>query len=179
MPIPEDEMLGPGLERRLKAALDEVTPPSRSLSSARYRMGAARGLNRAWRFAPALVAIAAAGAALTATAATGSPNPAIWRDRAGSVLLNVGHFSGSTPKAVQSHKPQPMVSPSDESNGATHPTPSSHPKQSPEPTERPETTPGPEPSAGPEPSPTPDSSGGIESSGGSEPSPTPTSGDGG
>jgi len=176
MPIPDDEMLPAGLEKRLKAALDEVTPPSPSLSSARYRMGAARGLNRAWRFAPALVGIVAAGAVLTATAATGSPNPAVWKDRAGTVLLNVGHFPG--PKA----SPNPRVSPSDEHKETSRPTPSSsrQPKESPEPTERPESSPRPEPapSERPEPAPTPDSSGGHDTSGGSEPSPTPTSGDG-
>jgi hypothetical protein len=88
MPIPDDEMLGSGLEKRLKAALDDVVPPSPSLASARYRMGAAKRLSRAWRLAPALVAIVAAGAAVTATAATGSPNPAIWRDRAETVIPN-------------------------------------------------------------------------------------------
>ena len=49
MPITDDELLSPGLEKRLKAALDEVVPPSPSLSSARYRLGAARRLSRAWR----------------------------------------------------------------------------------------------------------------------------------
>jgi hypothetical protein len=111
MPIPDNEMLGPGLERRLKTALDEVLPPSPTLSSARYRMGAARRLSRAWRFAPALVAIAAAGAALTATAATGSPNPAIWRDRASAVIQNVSHFPTSTPKATKSPKQEPRGEP--------------------------------------------------------------------
>ncbi len=182
MPTPDDEMLGPGLEKRLKAALDEVVPPSPSLSSARYRMGAASRLSRAWRFAPALLAIVAAGAAVTATAATGSPNPAIWRDRAETVIQNATHFPGSSPKAEQSPRPQPRVSPSDEGTGPSHPTPSSgsefEPKQSPEPTERPEPSPSPEPSERPEPSPTPDSSGGHDSSGGSEPSPTLSSSDG-
>jgi len=174
MPIPEDEMLGPGLEKRLKAALDGVTPPSPSLSSARYRMGVARRLSRAWRFAPALVAIAATGAALTATAATGSPNPAIWKDRAGTVLLNVGHVP--SPNA----SPKPRVSPTDGRKETSRPTPSgSHePKESPEPTQRPEPKQSPEPSDRPEPTPTSDASAGHDSSGGSEPAPTPTSSDG-
>jgi hypothetical protein len=175
MPIPDHETLGPVLEKRLKAALDEVTPPSPSLSSARYRMGVATRLSRAWRFAPALVAIAAAGAALTATAATGSPNPGIWKDRAGTVLLNVGHFP--SPKA----SPKPRVSPTDERKETSRPTPSSshEPKESPEPTQRPEPRQSPEPSDRPEPTPTSDSSGGHDSSGGSEPSPTPTGTDDG
>jgi hypothetical protein len=169
MPIPDDEMLGPGLEKRLKAALDEVVPPSPSLSSARYRMGAAKRLGRAWRFAPALVAIAAAGAVLTATAATGSPNPAVWRDRAGTAIQNAGHFPSSSPKATHSPKPEPRESPDGKGSGSSRPTPSSprppEPKESPEPSDR------------PEPSPTPDSSGGNDGSGGPRPSPTP-SGDG-
>lgn len=168
MPIPEDEMLGPGLEKRLKAALDEVKPPSPSLASARYRMGVARRLSRAWRLAPALVAIAAAGAALTATAATGSPNPAIWKDRAGAALLNAGHFPSTN------ESPKPRVSPTDGRKETSPPTPSSshEPKESPEPRQSPE------PSDRPEPTPTSDSSGGHDSSGESEPSPTPTSSDG-
>jgi outer membrane biosynthesis protein TonB len=175
MPIPEDEMLGPGLERRLKAALDEVVPPSPMLSSARYRMGAVTRLSRAWRFAPALVAIGAAGAVLTATAATGSPNPAIWRDRAGTVLQNVGHFAGSSPKATQSPKQEPRETPDDNVTVPSRPTPSSSqkpaPRQSAEPTDGPEPAPSPEPSESPEPSATPDSSGGSDSSS------TPTGGD--
>ncbi len=177
MPITDDELLGPGLEKRLKAALDEAVPPSPSLSSARYRLGAARRLSRAWRFAPALVAIAIAGVAVTATAATGSPNPAIWRDKAETVIQNAGHFPGTSPKPAPSPKPR-----SDGESTANHATPSdgheSEPKQSPEPTERPEPSPSPEPTERPEPSPTPDSSGGHDSSGGSEPSPTPSSSDG-
>jgi hypothetical protein len=180
MPIPENEKLGPGLEGRLKAALDKVVPPSPMLSSARYRTGNVKTLTRAWRFAPALVAIVAAGAVLTATAATGSPNPAIWRDRAGTVIQNVGHFASSSPKATKSPKPEPRESP-DNGTVQSHPTPSSghalEPRQSPEPTERPEPSSSPEPTEQPEPSPT-DSSGGNDSGAGSGPSPTPSSNDG-
>ena len=172
MPIPDDKMLGSALEKRLRAALDEVTPPSPLLASARYRQGVAKRLSRAWRFAPALVATAAAGAALTATAATGSPNPAIWKDRAGTVIQNVGHFPSSSPKAVQSPKPQPRAS---SPSQVSRPTPSNHelePRPTSEPTERPEPSPSPEPTELPEPTPTSDSTGG------SEPSPTPSSSDG-
>lgn len=170
MPIPNEEMLGPGLESRLKAALDEVVPPSPALSSARYRMGPAKSFSRAWRFAPALVAIAAAGAALTATAATGSPNPAIWRDRAGTVIQNVSHFPGPSPKSVPRAKPAPRVSPTGEGSIPAHPTPSSgRPKPTSEPTDRPEPPPSPEPTDPPEPTPTPDPSLGS----GPDPSPSP------
>ena len=170
MPIPDNEMLGPRLEKRLKAALDEVVPPSPSLSSARYRMGVAARMSRVWRFAPALAAIAAAGAVLTATAATGSPNPAVWRDRAGTAIQNVGPFPKSTPKATHSPKAEPRESPDDKGTAPTRATPSStrppEPKESQEPSDR------------PEPSPTPDSSGGQSGSGDSEPSPTRSGEDG-
>jgi len=176
MPIPDDEILGAGLEKRLKAALDEVVPPSRSLSSARYRMGAEKRLSRAWRFAPVLVGIAAAGAVLTATAATGSPNPAIWRDRAGTVIQNVSHFPSSSPKATHSPKPEPRDGQDGNGDGSSRPTPSS--TQQPEPKGSPEPTESPEPTDRPEPSPTADSSDGHDGSDSSEPSPTSSSDDG-
>jgi hypothetical protein len=172
MPIPEDEMLGPGLERRLKAALDVVVPPSPMLSDARYRMGVAKSFSRAWRFAPALVAIAAAGVAITATAATGSPNPAIWRDRTVTVIQNVSHFPGPSPKAAQTAKPAPRETPDGQGTGPVRATPSSGhtPKPTAEPTERPEPKPTPEPTDQPEPTPPSDSSQG------SSPSPPPDDG---
>jgi outer membrane biosynthesis protein TonB len=173
MPTPDKEMLSPGLERRLKAALDEVVPPSPTLSSARYRMGVARQWSRAWRFAPALVAIAAAGAALTATAATGSPNPSVWRDRAGTVIQNVGHLPSPT-RAAKSPKPAARQTPEDKATEPSRPTPSSNqePKESPEPSDKPG------PSERPEPTPPPGSDGGDDSSGGGNPSPTPPDGGG-
>lgn len=176
MPIPERDLLGPGFERRLKAALDKVVPPSPLLSSARFRTGNARRLSRAWRFAPALVAVGAAGMVLTATAATGSPNPAIWRDRAGTVIQNVAHYPGTGPKAVQGPKSQPRATSQGQGPGTSRPTPvTGHdpaPKPSAEPTDRAEQSPRPEPtpSERPEPSPTPDHS--AQST--PEPSPTPS-----
>jgi hypothetical protein len=175
MPISDDDVLGPGLEKRLKAALDEVVPPSPHLSSARYRMGGAKRLGRAWRFAPALVGIMAAGAVVTATAATGSPNPAIWRDLAGTVIQNVAHFPGPSPKATKSPKPQPRASAATQATGNGHPSPTSghevDPKPQPQPTDKPEPEsspnpphehPGPSPTddhwghPGPSPSPSPE-----------------------
>ncbi len=178
--------MGPDFERRLKAALDKVVPPSPLLSSARYRAGIARRLGRAWRFAPGLVAIGAAGMALTAAAATGSPNPAVWRDRAGTVIQNVGHFPGTSPKAVQSPRSTPRATSQGQGTGTSHSTPSSghevEPKVSPEPTDRhgesprptptPSERPEPTPSERPEPSPSPD-----DHSGKNEPSPSPTPSD--
>lgn len=177
MPIPEHKPLGPGLEKRLKAALDEVVPPSPLLASARYRMSTARRVRRAWRFVPALVAAGAAATAITATAATGSPNPAIWRDRAGTVIQNVSHFPPSSPKAAQSVKPQPEATSPSQETGSSHATPPTdreyQPKPSPEPHDRSGPLPGPDPNPPherPGPSPTADHSGDVEPS----PSPTPS-----
>jgi outer membrane biosynthesis protein TonB len=165
MPIPEHNTLGTGFERRLKAALDKVTPPSPLLSSARYRSGAALLPRRAWRLVPVLVAVTAAGAALTAAAATGSPNPVVWTERAGSAIESVSKPAAS-PKAAPAPRPQPSRGTSSgQGTGPVRPTPSGHeqePQRSPEPTERPEAPPQPQPSPSPretpEPSPTPDSS---------------------
>lgn len=165
MPIPEHNTLGPGFERRLKAALDKVTPPSPLLSSARYRSGTGMLPRRAWRLVPVLVAVVAAGAALTAAAATGSTNPMVWTERAGSAIESVSKPVLS-PKAAHTPRPQPSRDTSSgQRTGPGRPTPSGHdqePQRSPEPTERPEASPQPQrspsPRETPEPSPTPDSS---------------------
>jgi hypothetical protein len=169
MPIPERELLGPGFERRLKAALDKVVPPSPLLASARYRMSAPRRIGRAWRFAPALVAAGAAVMAISATAATGSPNPSVWRDRAGTVFQSVTHLPGVSPKAVQSAKP-PKGTPAGQETGTGRTTPPATHEPQPRPTERPEPTDTPQPAEPPEPSPTPEPQGGSDS--------TPTATDG-
>jgi hypothetical protein len=178
MPITEHDKLDPGFEKRLKAALDSAIPPSPLLSSARYRSLTAWP-GRPWRLAPALVAIGAAGMALTAAAATGSPNPAVWTERAGSVIQFVSHVPAATPKAARTPRPEPSHGNPSGGTGGGHPTPSTGREQEaspgPEPTERPEASPQPEPSPSPhdspEPSPTPDGSGGQE------PTPTPTQDD--
>jgi hypothetical protein len=177
MPTSDDDTLGPALERRLKAALDQVVPPSPQLSNARYLIRAGKPWSRAWRLAPALVAVAAAGAVLTATAATGSPNPAIWRDRAGIVIQNVGHFPASIPKAAHSPSSKPRASTTTQETGSTHPTPTSghefQPKPSPEPSEQPEPESSPEPTSGEDPTPNPNQ----PPQGGSQTSPTPSPSD--
>jgi outer membrane biosynthesis protein TonB len=186
MPIPEHSPLGPDFEKQLKAALDRVRPPSPLLSSARYRSAPAGRLGARWRLAPALViAIGAAGVALTAVAATGSPNPVVWTERAGSVIESVSHLPGASPKATQSPRPEPShgTSPG-HGTGPAHSTPSnghkSEPQPSPEPNEPPEDSPRPEPSPTPdehpEPSPTPDHSGDGKPTPSPGPSPTPDHG---
>ena len=172
MPIAENGPLGPGFERRLKAALDSALPPSPLASSARYRAGARRPV-RPWRYAPALAGVAAAAMALTAAAATGSPNPMVWTERAGSAIQSVSHVPGAGPRAPQSPRPEPSHQGSS-GQGPGRATPSSgrdvDPSPAPEPTDNPEASPGPEASPSPEPS--------SDHSGGDHPEPSPTT-DGG
>ncbi len=104
MPIPERRTLSPGFERQLRAALDRVDPPSPLLSNARFKSETAGRPRRLWRLAPALAGIGAAGIALTAVAATGSPDPSVWTQRAASAIESVGHIPAASPKAVQSPK---------------------------------------------------------------------------
>lgn len=174
MPIPENDNLGPDFERRLTAALDRVTPPSPAVSGARYR-SALRRPGRQWRLAPAFaIGIGTAGMALTAVAATGSPNPAVWTERAGAVIESVGHHSGAGSKGSQSPHAEPANgTPGDQGDGhqgsQTGSSSGHDGKESPEPTERPEASPSPEHSPSPEPSPSEDSSHGGDST----PSPSP------
>jgi hypothetical protein len=124
MPIPERNTLGPGFEKRLKAALDRVTPPSPLLSSARYRSGAAKLPRRAWRLVAVLVAVTATGAALTAAAATGSTNPVVWTERAGSAIESVSKPVAG-PNAAHTPRPEPSrETSSGEGTAAGRPTPS-------------------------------------------------------
>ena len=101
MPNTEHDPMDRGFEWRLKAVLDRVTPP---LSSPRYA-SAVMGGARAWPIGPALVVAGAAMVllAVTATATTGSYNPAIWAERAGTTIQSVGH----TPEASPSPEPSP------------------------------------------------------------------------
>jgi hypothetical protein len=117
MPIGEHDTLSPGFERRLREALESFVPPSRQLSSARYKSAAARRARRAWMLVPALVGVGAVGMAFTAAAATGSPNPAVWSERAGSVIQSVSHIPAAEPKVTPTPKSQPSHVPSPASQG--------------------------------------------------------------
>ena len=177
MPNTEPQGLGPGLERRLKDALDRVTPPS---SSPRY-LSASAGA-RSWRRAPAFVAIGATCLlVLTAVAATGSPSPVVWTQRAASSIEAIGHHPDSSPSPDSEPTPSAKVpgaaqeTPDSEHGGTsptpsreTEPSPSSEPRESPEPSQSPEPRESPVPSVSPSPS-------GDQSE--SSPSPTSTSGD--
>src|ERR1700737_858059 len=100
MPNSDHDPMGRGFEWRLKAALDQVTPPA---SSPRYESTVMGGA-RAWPIMPALVAAGAAMLlAITASVFTGSANPVVWAERAGTTLQSVGH----TPEAGPGPGPKP------------------------------------------------------------------------
>ena len=116
----------PTLASRLRAELDRVHPPA---GEPRYLRS--RGPIRAWRLAPVALAIACTGIlALTAFAATGSPNPAVWTNRVETVI----------------NPPTLSPSPEDTESGTQSPAPAAAPTHKPtaEPTERAEPTSSPE-----------------------------------
>jgi len=124
--------LGPGFAGRLRSELDRVQP---AWSSPRY-LGPARRFG-AWRVAPAALAIALTGLlGLTAFAATGSANPAVWTERVVTVI------HPAAPTATPESTPSP-----------TQPqaAPPVQPTEKPEPSDRPEQTSSPQPIESPEP----------------------------
>ena len=167
MPNTDHDPMDPGFEWRLKAALDRITPPA---SRPRYESASMGGV-RSWRIAPVLLAGATAVLlAVTATAATGSPNPVVWTQRAASTIESVGH----APEASPSPEPNPERS-EETPNGGAAAQPTDEPEHeaspSPEPSEHPQVSPSPEPSESPKPSESPSPSG--DHSGSSSPSPSP------
>lgn len=98
-----DDLLDPGLQWRLRAALDRVQPPH---SSPRYQSVAAVGaLRTAFLRSLPVVAVAVAGLLLTAYAATGSPNPVTWTQNAASAITNFTHAPEPSPTAEPSSAP--------------------------------------------------------------------------
>ncbi|HKW06379.1 MAG TPA: hypothetical protein VJS19_02310 [Candidatus Dormibacteraeota bacterium] len=145
---PDD--LHPTLIARLRAELDRVRP---SHTMPRYATSPAP--IGAWRLAPLILAIAFTGIlALTAFAATGSPNPAVWTNRVETVISPpspsptpedepAASHPAATATAAPTHRP---------TAAPTHPAqPTSSPKhESPDPEDEHES---PRPSASPSPSP--------------------------
>jgi hypothetical protein len=148
MPRAEHHRLDPGLEWRLKVALNRVTPPS---CTPRYLSSALNGV-RPWRVAPlALAAATAILLALTATATTGSPNPAVWTGDAASTIGAVRHLPD--PSLSPQPSPPPPAPPRKAAVPAQARPPVTRRAAPPiEPTERPEGSPRPRPSASPSPS---------------------------
>jgi membrane peptidoglycan carboxypeptidase len=165
MPKTDGDPLGPHFGWRLRAELDRVQPP---FSSPRYLSKNAGRRVGAWRFAPIALAIGITGIlGMTAWAATGSTNPAVWTDRAKSII------NAASPSPVPESTPTP----------ATPPAPAPPVRQAPAaPSEQPEPSNRPEPSGSPEPRESPEPTGSGSSSGSSggsstpspSPSPTPT-----
>jgi hypothetical protein len=140
MPNTEQDPLDRGFDWRLKAALDRVTPPS---SHPRYASGVMGGA-RAWPLGPALVAAGATVLlAISATAFTGSANPLVWVERAGTTIQTVSHTPEATPSpeasptaqhSAPAAQAQPTQGPDHEAN-TQEPNGSPEPKQSAEPKE--------------------------------------------
>ncbi len=98
-----DDLLGPGFEYRLRAALDRVQPPD---SAPRYlSITATATLRTALLRATTAVAVGVAGLLLTAYAATGSPNPVIWTQNAASAINSITHAPETSPMADPSSPP--------------------------------------------------------------------------
>lgn len=135
MPNTDPGGLDPGLKARLRAELDRIRPPA---TSPRY-LALGRSL-RAGRLAPVALAATFTGIlALTAVAATGSPNPVVWSQRVQTVI------NPPSPSPTNEESPTAPQSHTDEQSPAAH-------QESPEPTERPEPAKSPEPAESPEPS---------------------------
>jgi hypothetical protein len=167
MQIADHRLLGPRFERRLKAALDSVVPRTPNFANARYHSVRWARVNRPWRLAPAFVGLAAVGiTALSAAAATGSPSPAVWTQRAVSTIQSVSHIPETGPSPPQNAAPAPRGSaPVSEQKVTSHATPASG-RQA-EPTDQPKA------SDRPEGSPPSDESSRPDHSNQSWPSPTP------
>lgn len=123
----ERDPLGPGFGRRLRRELDRIQPVH---SLPRYATRHRRPL----RLAPIALAGGIAGIlALTAFAATGSPNPAVWTQRVMTVIeANSTSSPGSDehrsgPPAGQTQAPEREASP--------EPSEKPEPAESPKPTE--------------------------------------------
>jgi len=162
---------GPGFERQLKATLDPFVPPTPFAFRARYRSAISVGSRRSWRLAPALIGAGAVAAmALSAAAATRSPNPAVWTERAVSTIQSVSHIPDNNPNPPENNAPAPRgAAPVTQPGGTSHATPPS--TRSAEPSDRPR------PSERPDESPRPDGSPRPDDSGHSWPTPNPTPSD--
>lgn len=118
--------LHPTLAARLRAELDRIHPPH---GEPRYLTSRARV--RTWRLAPVALAAACMGVvALTAFAATGSPNPAVWTNRVETVI----NPPSPTPSADESPSPSQPAAPA----AAPAHNPTAEPTEQAEPTSSPE-----------------------------------------
>jgi hypothetical protein len=129
MPKIEPDDLTAGQQWRLRIALDRVMPP---FSPPRYLVHRQTRIS-AWRLAPASLALAMTGVlALSAYAATGSANPAVWGQRAASTIESVRLApavvpAGPSAPAQPAAAPRAAASPSQGTHdGHSKPEPSDH-----------------------------------------------------
>jgi outer membrane biosynthesis protein TonB len=163
MPSTEHHRMDPGLEWRLKVALNRITPPA---STPRYLSKSMGGI-RPLRIAP--VALAAATAilfALTATATTGSPNPAVWTGDAAATIGAVGHVAEPSPSPQPSTAAPAPAPPRKAAVPAPAPPAVHRESPRPKPSEDPQESPRPRPTSSPSPS--------DEHSGHGSPDPSPS-----
>ena len=171
----ERDPLGPGFERRLKAALDSVAPRTPSFYGARYRSALWARSRRPWRLATALVGAGTVVLiALSAAAATGSSDPTVWTKRAAATIQSVSHIPEASPNPPPNPAPEPrgtapIVHPAAPSHDNPTPARTAEPTDKPEPSDEPEQSPRPDHSGQPWPSPPPSDAPGHDSN----PSPPP------
>lgn len=147
MPRTDQDPLGPGFEWRLRHALNRVQP---RFSTPRYASRPAPAV-RSWRLAPAALGLALVGMlSLSAYAATGSANPAVWTRQAVNVIQSAGHASPATP-APEDTPPPVKASPHSVGGASPSHAPEQESTPRPEPSESPEPASSPEPSESPEP----------------------------
>ena len=135
MPKTEDDPLGPHFAWRLRAELDRIQP---RFSSPRYLSAGARLRVGAWRFAPVALAIGATSIlGLTAWAATGSTNPAVWTERMTTVMHTVPsptpESTPAPPKSQALPPPAPVRETPKEASGQPEPSNTAGTRESPEP----------------------------------------------
>ena len=124
MPKTDPDLFGPGFVGRLRQALDRIEPPR---GEPRYlSMGSRPRRLSALRLTPFAMAIGLTGIlGLTAWAATGSTDPAVWTNRVETVIGTSAPTAAPSPAAIP---------PDNEQSGPAAPLL----KASPTPSERPE-----------------------------------------
>lgn len=127
MPRIDPDGLHPTLIARLRAELNRVRPPQ---NQPRYLSVGAP--THAWRLAPIALAIACTGIlALTAFAATGSPNPAVWTNRVETVISPPSPSPESESTSTENQQ-QPVPAPPPSHKPTAQPTQRAEPSSSPE-----------------------------------------------
>lgn len=161
-PKTDDELLGPAFRWRLRATLDRVEP---KYSSPRYQTVAGWSY-RTWRIAPAMLAAALGGVVALSVASTGSVNPVVWTEHAGTIFIPSTHEPEGNPGGGAPAQNPPSQQPKAAPTQPAHPAENSSPKGSGEAEGTPRPTQSPEP--------TDERPGGSSSNPTSSTTPTPT-----